>query len=56
MKIPARTLLVLEETTKLRKYHQHKFYELTPNPSMEKEYPHLTMYPILHQANICGEV
>ena len=21
-----------------------------------KEYPHLTMYPKLHQANICGDV
>ena len=56
MRIPARTLVVLEGKTKLKKYHQHKFYEMSPNPLIGKEYPHLTMYPILHQANICGDV
>ena len=56
MKIPARTLVVLEGRTKLKRYHQHKFYELSPHPTIEKEYPHLIMYPILHQANICGDM
>ena len=50
--IPARTLVMLEGSTKLKKYHQHKFYEMNPDPAIEKEYPHLIMYPILHQANI----
>ena len=27
MKIPARTLVVLEGKTKLKRYHQHKFYD-----------------------------
>ena len=40
MKIPARTLVVLEGKTKLKKYYQHKFYEMSPNPVIEKEYPH----------------
>ena len=48
MKIPARTLVVLEGRTKLKRYHQHKFYEMSPDPTIEKEYPHLIMYPILH--------
>ena len=56
MRIPARTLVLLEGSTKLKKYHQHKFYELNPDPKIEKEYPHLVMYPILHQANICGHL
>ena len=29
---------------------------MSPDPTMEKEYPHLIMYPILHQANICGNM
>ena len=56
MKIPARTLVVLEGRTKLKRYHQHKFYEMSPDPTIEKEYPHLIVYPILHQANICGNI
>ena len=56
MKIPARTLVVLEGRTKLKRYHQHKFYEISPDLTIEKEYPHLIMYPILHQANICGNM
>ena len=56
MKIPARTLVVLEGRTKLKRYHQHKFYEMSPDPTIEKEYPHLIMYPILHQANMCGNM
>ena len=56
MKIPARTLVVLEGRTKLKKYHQHKFYEIHPNPTLKKEYVHLVMYPILHQANMSGEI
>ena len=56
MRIPARTLVVLEGRTKLKKYHQHKFYEMNPNSVIEKEYPHLIMYPLLHQANICGNM
>ena len=56
MKIPARTLVVLEGRTKLKKYHQHKFYEMQPNPTLKKEYPHLVMYPILHQANMSGDI
>ena len=48
MKIPARALVVLEGRTKLKKYHQHKFYELNLHPTIEKEYSHLVMYPILH--------
>ena len=56
MKIPSRTLVLLQGSTKLKKYHQHKFYELDPDPKIEKEYPHLVMYPILHQANICGHM
>ena len=56
MKIPARTLVVLEGRTKLKRYHQHKFYEMSPDPTREKEYLHLKMYPILHQANICGNM
>ena len=31
MKIPARTLVVLEGRTKLKRYHQHKFYEMSPD-------------------------
>ena len=56
MKVPSRTLVLLQGSTKLKKYHQHKFYELDPNQEIEKEYPHLVMYPILHQANICGHM
>ena len=56
MRIAARTLVLLEGSNKLKKYHQHKFYELNPGPKIEKEYPHLIMYPILHQANICGHL
>ena len=56
MKIPARTLVVLEGRTKLKRYHQHKFYEMSQDPTIEKEYPHLIMYPILHQANIYGNM
>ena len=56
MKIPSRTLVLLQGSTKLKKYHQHKFYELSPDPKIEKEYPHLVLYPILHQANICGHL
>ena len=56
MKIPARTLVVLEGKTRLKKYHQHKFYEMNPNSTIEKEYPHLIMYPLLHQANIYGDM
>ena len=56
MKIPARTLVVVEGRTKLKRYHQHKFYEMSPDPTIEKEYSHLIMYPILHQANICGNM
>ena len=56
MKIPSRTLVLLQGSTKLKKYHQHKFYELNPDTKIEKEYPHLVMYPILHQANICGHL
>ena len=55
MKIPARTLAVFEGSAKLKKNHQHKFYEMNPNPAIGKEYPHLVMYPILHQANIYGD-
>ena len=56
MKIPSRTLVLLQGSIKLKKYHQHKFYELNPNPEIEREYSHLVMYPILHQANICGHM
>ena len=56
MRIPPRTLVVLEGRTKLKEYHQHKFYEMNPDPAMEKEYPHLIMYPILHQTNMCGNM
>ena len=56
MKIPSRTLVLLQGSVKLKKYHQHRFYEMNPNPEIEKEYPHLVMYPILHQANICGHM
>ena len=56
MKIPARTLAVFEGSAKLKKNHQHKFYEMNPNPAIGKEYPHLVMYPILHQANIYGDM
>ena len=56
MKIPARTLVVPVGKTKLKKYHQHKFYEMNPNLAIEKEYPHLIMYPLLHQANIYGDM
>ena len=56
MKIPARTLVVLEGSTKLKKYHQHKFYEIHPNLTLRKEYPHLVMYPILHQTNMSGDI
>ena len=56
MKIPARTLVVLEGRTRVKKYLQHKFYEMSPNPVIEKEYPHLIMYPILHQASMCGDM
>ena len=56
MKIPARTLVMLEGSTELKRYHQHKFYEISLDPAIEKEYPHLIMYPILHQANICGHL
>ena len=55
MKIPARTLVVLEGRTNLKKYQQHQFYEMSPDPVIEKEYPHLIMYPILHQANMCHD-
>ena len=44
--------MVFEGSTKLKKNHQHKFYEMNPNPEIGKEYPHLVVYPILHQANI----
>ena len=56
MKIPARTLVVLEGRTRLKKYNQYKFYEMSPNPVTEKDYPPLIMYPILHQANMCGDM
>ena len=56
MKIPSRTLVVLEGRTKLKKYHQHKFYEIHPNPTLKKEYPHLVMCPILHQANMSEDI
>ena len=56
MKIQARTLMVLEGRTKLKKYHQHKYYEMYPNPTLRKEYPLLVMYPILHQTNMSGDI
>ena len=37
MKIPARTLVVLEGRTKLKRYHQHESYEMSPDPTIEKE-------------------
>ena len=56
IRIPPRTLVMLEGKTKLKEYHQHKFYEMNPDSAMEKEYPQLIMYPILHQTNMCGNM
>ena len=56
IKISARTLMVLEGRTKLKKYHQHKFYEMCPNPTLRKQYPHLVMYPILQKTSMSGDV
>ena len=36
MKIPSRTLVLLQGSVKLKKYHQHKFYELNPNSRNRK--------------------
>ena len=56
MRMPARTLVVLEGRTRLKQYHQNRFYEMNPYPLLEKEYPHLIMYPIMHQAYVCGDM
>ena len=37
MKIPSRILVLLQGSVKLKKYHQHRFYEMNPNPEIEKE-------------------
>ena len=56
LKKPARTLVILEGRTRLKRYHQNKFYEMSPDSTLGKEYPHLIMYPILHQAYLCGNM